>query len=108
MERLTAVEARKRLPEAVQRVAYGGERFIVTVHGTDRAALVPIADLHALERYEDDEDARLGEQALADYEAGRTRAYSLDEAATALSLGGEGLPADPGATRRPGRRAARG
>lgn len=41
-------EARARLPEVTQR-AENGERFVLTNHGIDRCAIVPMADLARLE-----------------------------------------------------------
>lgn len=42
-------EARARLADLVGRVAYGGERVVLTRHGRPAAALVPVADLQRLE-----------------------------------------------------------
>ena len=61
---LTAVEARAHLPEALNRVAYGGERLRIGKRGKPLAALVSIADLELLERLEDESDARAARKAL--------------------------------------------
>lgn len=37
-------EARKNLGELVNRVAYAGERYVITRHGRPMAALVPVTD----------------------------------------------------------------
>ncbi len=43
-------QARAELAELVSRVGYTGERILLTRHGRALAALVPVADLEALER----------------------------------------------------------
>jgi len=50
MESMTTAEARKQLAELVNRVAYGKERVVLTRHGREVAALVPLEDLKLLER----------------------------------------------------------
>jgi prevent-host-death family protein len=40
---------RTKLSEIVERAAFKGERFIVTSHGRERAALVSIEDLRLIE-----------------------------------------------------------
>jgi len=50
MESMTTAEARKQLAEVVNRVAYGKERVVLTRHGREVAALVPLEDLKLLER----------------------------------------------------------
>ncbi|HSF15045.1 MAG TPA: type II toxin-antitoxin system Phd/YefM family antitoxin [Vicinamibacteria bacterium] len=50
MEDVSTRDARKKLAELVNRVAYGNERFIVTRHGKGVAALVPLSDVSLLER----------------------------------------------------------
>lgn len=51
-ERILASEARRRLPELMGRVRYGGERFILERRGQPMAAVVSIEDLMRLERAE--------------------------------------------------------
>lgn len=43
-------QARADLADLVNRVAYSGERVMLTRHGKPLAALVPVADLESLER----------------------------------------------------------
>jgi prevent-host-death family protein len=50
MTRLNVSKAREELPEIVNRAAYGNERTIVSRRGKDLAAIIPIEDLHLLER----------------------------------------------------------
>lgn len=55
-------EAREEFSDTVNRVAYGGERVVLTRHGKRVAAVVPLEDLELLEALEDAadvEEARL-------------------------------------------------
>lgn len=45
MDSISTAEARQNLAELVNRVAYGKERVVLTRHGKEVAALVPIEDL---------------------------------------------------------------
>ena len=59
-------EARESFSTTVNRVAFGGERVILTRHGQRVAAVVPIADLELLESLEDARDLDDVRDALAD------------------------------------------
>jgi prevent-host-death family protein len=85
MERLTAVDVRKRLPEAVRRVEIAGDRYILTVNGKDRAAIVSLEDLALLERLEDEQDIREADAALAAIERGDEVPLTLEELDAELS-----------------------
>jgi prevent-host-death family protein len=50
MKPITTAEARKNMAELLNRAAYGGERFVVTRHGKELVAIVPVADATILER----------------------------------------------------------
>lgn len=50
MTRLNISKARDEFPELVNRAAYGNERTIVSRRGKDLAAVIPMEDLHLLER----------------------------------------------------------
>lgn len=50
MDDITAADARKQWADLLNRVAYGGERVIVTRHGKQLAALVPVEDLRLIDR----------------------------------------------------------
>ena len=50
MTRLNVSKARAEFPEVVNRAAYGKERTIVSRRGKDLAAVIPMDDLHLLER----------------------------------------------------------
>lgn len=59
-------EAREEFSTTVNRVAYGGERVILTRHGKRVAAVVPIEDLELLESLEDALDVEEARRRLAD------------------------------------------
>jgi prevent-host-death family protein len=59
-------EAREAFSTTVNRVAFGGERIVLTRHGRQVAAVVPIADLELLEQLEDAVDLDDARAALAD------------------------------------------
>ena len=61
-------EARQDFAELVNRAAYGGERVRVVRRGRAVAAIVPIEDVEALERLEDELDLQAALEALADPE----------------------------------------
>ena len=66
MTTMTISEARSRLSDLSNRVAFGGERVIIERHGKVLCALVPVEDLELLELMEDRMDLdvvreRLGE-----------------------------------------------
>ena len=47
--RIGIAKAAKQLSELINRVAYGGERFVLTSRGRPKAALIPLEDLGVLE-----------------------------------------------------------
>ncbi|MGO8881298.1 MAG: type II toxin-antitoxin system Phd/YefM family antitoxin [Desulfomonilaceae bacterium] len=66
MIRQSASDVRKDFAEALNRVAFGGERIVLHRRGKDVAVLVPIADLELLEEIEDVLDAREAERRISD------------------------------------------
>lgn len=50
MKHVTTAETRKNMSELINRAAYGGERFVVTRHGKELVAIVPLDDLTLLDR----------------------------------------------------------
>jgi prevent-host-death family protein len=50
MEHVTTAEARQRLAELLNRVAFGKERFVVTRHGKELVAIVPLEEVTLLDR----------------------------------------------------------
>lgn len=62
-------EARESFSTTVNRVAFGGERVVLTRHGRRVAAVVPIGDLELLEQIEDAADLDDVRAALAEPDA---------------------------------------
>ena len=58
------VDIRNNLADALNRVAYAGERIILERRGKGVAALVSIEDLELLERIENEADAKAARKAL--------------------------------------------
>ena len=50
MESISTAEARRQLADLLNRSAYGGERFVVTRHGKELVAIVPVEDLDLLQK----------------------------------------------------------
>ena len=68
MTHLPVSKAREGLAEALNRVAYSGERIVLERRGKRIAAIVSVEDLDLLERLEDDLDVALARERLADAE----------------------------------------
>ena len=66
MKQLAASRARANFAETINQVAYRGERVILHRRGKALVAVVPIADLAALEKLEDQLDLQAAKQALAE------------------------------------------
>lgn len=58
------VDIRNNLADALNRVAYGGERIVLERRGKGVAALVSLEDLALLERIEDEQDIKAARKAL--------------------------------------------
>ena len=72
MTRLTIMKAREELPEIISRAAYGSETTVVSRRGKDLAAIIPMEDLHLLERLAKEELDRIDiADALASLEDGK-------------------------------------
>ena len=69
MAEINTFSARANFSELVSRAAYGKERVVLTRHGKPVAAVIPLEDLEALERLEDERDAKMGAIALAEWQA---------------------------------------
>ena len=69
MDSVTTAEARKQLAELVNRVAYGKERVVLTRHGREVAAVVPLEDLRLLERLRGRLTRRQVQRALKEVQA---------------------------------------
>lgn len=50
MKQVTTAEARKHMAELLNRAAYGKERFVVTRHGKELVAIVPLEEVTLLDR----------------------------------------------------------
>lgn len=61
---MSVTEARDALAEALNRVAYAGERIVLERHGKRLAALIPVEDLELLEELEDRADVKAARKAL--------------------------------------------
>lgn len=79
-------EIRDNLADALNRVAYAGERVVLARRGKGVAALVSMDDLALLEKLEDEYDLADARKALADKEPGRP----WSEVKAELSLRGLG------------------
>ena len=61
---ISITEARDKLADALNRVAYGGERVVLQRRGKGVAAIVSLDDLALLEELEDQADIRAAKKAL--------------------------------------------
>ena len=50
MKEVTTAEVRKHMAELLNRAAYGKERFVVTRHGKELVAIVPLEEVTLLDR----------------------------------------------------------
>ena len=64
MTRMSASKARDEFSDALNRVAYKGERIVLRRRGKDVAVLVPVEDLKLLEEIEDRIDIEAAKKAL--------------------------------------------
>ena len=61
---MKVVDIRNNLADALNRVAYAGERIVLERRGKGVAALVSMDDLALLERLEDEQDIKAARKAL--------------------------------------------
>ena len=61
---LNSTDAREKMADVLNRVAYAKDRIRITRRGKEVAAVVPIEDLELIERLEDEIDIREAEKAL--------------------------------------------
>ena len=66
MTTVTTAEARKKLAEIVNKVAYGKEPVVLTRRGKEIAALISMEELELLQLIEDHMDIEDAKQALAE------------------------------------------
>jgi prevent-host-death family protein len=84
MEEITTAEARKNLAELLNRAAYAKERFVVTRHGKELVAIVPLEDVTLLDRLRALVSKKDFEAALQEIENAGTRSW--DEVRRELHL----------------------
>ena len=66
MTTVTTAEARKKLAEIINKVAYGKEPVVLTRRGEEIAALISIEELELLQLIEDHMDVEDAKKALAE------------------------------------------
>jgi len=66
VETLNTSDAREKLAEVLNRVAYSKDRVRITRRGKEIAAVVPIEDLELIEKLEDKIDLQEAEEALSE------------------------------------------
>jgi prevent-host-death family protein len=84
MSSISTVEAREKLAEVVNRVAYGQERIVLTRRGKALVAVVPIEDLEWMQELEDRHDI---EEALAALKEAREEGGTISVEALKAELG---------------------
>jgi antitoxin (DNA-binding transcriptional repressor) of toxin-antitoxin stability system len=77
---MTVGDVRDKLAEAINRVAFGGERIRLRRHGKAVVAMVPIEDLEMIEHCEDQHWIKEGRKAEKDVRRRGERAISWDQA----------------------------
>lgn len=73
---VTVADARSGLAELLNRVAYGGERLVITRHGREIAALVPVDDLRLADRLRRFVTRKDVARALAELDSGRSAPWA--------------------------------
>ncbi len=81
MDSVGIAEVKRRISTLVNRVAFGGERIILTSRGKPKAALISIEDLRKLERLE---------RAESTYYAERKTALAMAKAVREMTLARRG------------------
>lgn len=79
MTTMSIIEARKNLADAMNRVAYAGERIVFARRGKPVAVLVSPDDLALLQRIENAEDIRAASKVLKEYERNPAAFTTLNE-----------------------------
>ena len=72
---ISVADARSDLAELLNRVAYGKERLVVTRHGRELAAIVPIEDLQLVNRLRKFVARKDVARALAELDAGKAPSW---------------------------------
>lgn len=85
---MNIVAIRSRLADTLNRVAYQGERVVLERRGKGVAAIVPMEDLAALERMEDEKDAHEAKKALTDMKRKGLKPIPWEQVKAELGLQG--------------------
>lgn len=72
---VTVADARSGLAEILNRVAYGKERLVITRHGRELAAIVPVEDLQLVNRLRRFVARKDVARALAELDAGKSSSW---------------------------------
>jgi prevent-host-death family protein len=83
---MEASEVRKNFAEVTHRIEYGNERVIIAKRGKPAAAMISVEDLQKLERIEDEIDARIARERIAELDAGTAETVTFEEALAELGL----------------------
>lgn len=78
-DRVSITVARETLAELVGRVQYGGEHIVLERRGKAVGALVSIEALELLDRLEDAELSRMGDESYAEYLKDPTKVIGHEE-----------------------------
>ena len=76
---LSTAAARDNFADALNRAAYGGERVVLSRRGKPLAAIVPLADIEAMEAFEDELDSALIRKRVTEWERSGRRGITLQE-----------------------------
>ncbi|MFN0114909.1 MAG: type II toxin-antitoxin system Phd/YefM family antitoxin [Paracoccaceae bacterium] len=79
MIEVTVSEARERLADLLGKVQHGGEDVTITRHGKPVAVMISAAAMEYYERLENEELARDGDAAYAEYLADPSKAVTIEE-----------------------------
>lgn len=72
---VSVADARSDLADLLNRVAYGKERLVITRHGRELAAIVPIEDLQLTQRLRRFVARKDVSRALAELDAGKSSSW---------------------------------
>jgi prevent-host-death family protein len=73
---VSVADARSDLAELLNRVAYGKQRLVITRHGRELAAVVPVEDLRLMTRLRRFVTRKDVARALAELDAGKTSPWN--------------------------------
>jgi prevent-host-death family protein len=79
MIEVTVSEARERLADLLGQVRHGGEDVVIKKHGKPVAVMISLQAMAYYERLEEEDLAREGAKAYAEYLADPSKAVTLEE-----------------------------